>query len=196
MQPYDEPERSMRQTAEFREHVARLLAPLKPGLAYVRTLGYAVNDFEHNYGDPDFMDVLNASPATLLQRARTDAIRCVDYLEREFVEQIESDAIAYMKQPDKYGGQNFTWNATNPEDLATNLSCFCDINIGIWEDLHFPTYRQSIDSDPTLAPAEREAVAEYVRSFVGSASATVPYHLEEGSEEIYYDSDDTEKADD
>ncbi len=183
-------EHALRQTEEFREHVARMFTPLKPGLAYVRTMEYATDDFEEDFAEPDFMDVLTASPA-LLHRARLDAIRCVDHLEAEFIEQLESDAIEYMKNPDPI---NYAWNATNPEDMQTVLCEFCDVNVRIWEEDHHPTYHASIASDPTLTDTEREALSEYVKSFVGSACVAIPYHLMEGDEEIYYDSADTEEA--
>ncbi len=181
---------TIRQTTSFQEHVARLLTPLKPGLEYVRTMGYAVNDFERNYADPDFLDILTLSPA-LLHRARLDAIRNVDFLELEIMDLIELDAIAYMKNPDPV---NYAWNAKDPEELRVNLCGFCDCNIGIWEENHHPTYHASLASDPTLTEIERKALSEYVKSFVGCASAALPYHLEEGDEEIYYDSADTEEA--
>lgn len=184
------------QTPEFCEHVARLFAPLKPGLAYVRTMEYAVNDFECNHVDPDITDTL--AQAFLLGRARLDAIRCVDFLEMEIIDLIELDATEYARSPNP---MNYAWNAKNAEELRINLCGFCDGLIDIWEEHHHPAYHAAVmiaSTDPnTTTPLPlygREALSEYVKSFVGCASAALPYHLEEGEEEIYYDSDDTEEA--
>jgi hypothetical protein len=170
----------------------RLFAPLKPGLAYVRTMGYAVNDFECNHADPDITDTL--AQAFLLGRARLDAIRCVDFLEMEIIDLIEQDAIEYARSPKP---MNYAWNAKNAEELRINLCGFCDELIDIWEEHHHPAYHAAvIASEPTpLLPLYgREALSEYVKSYVGCASAALPYHLEESEEEIYYDSADTEEA--
>ena len=181
---------ALRQTTPFREHVARLFTPLKPGLAYVRTMEFAVNYFERHFVRPDIMDALVTAPL-LLHRARLDGIRCVDYLETEIVDLIELDAIDFLQNPNP---THYAWNASDAEELRENLSSFCDGNIEIWEENHYPSYHVSVANDPTLTDAECGALSAYVKSFVGCASATLPYHLEEGSEELYYDSADTEEA--
>lgn len=179
---------TLRQTAEFHEHVQRMFTPLKPGLAYVRTAWYAANDFEEDFAEPDFMDVL--TPA-LLERARSDGVMCIGWMEKEMRDTIETCALAYMRDPNIYGGQNFAWNAHDPEDMREALCTFCDQNISNWEEEHMHNYIASIAGDETLSEAERTALGQYVESFVGSALAAIPYHLQEGDEEIYYDTDDT-----
>ena len=178
------------QTAQFHAYVERMFAPLRPGLAYVRTEDYIINDFEEDMVEPEVFDPLDDR---LLLRARTDAIKCVDSMEELMMEDVRYDALCYMKDPNMLDGKDLSWNATNPESLRTNLCGFADAHIGIWEELQFPVYCETLATDPSFTESERALISAYVKSFAGSAHAAIPYHIQDGEEEIYYDSATTEE---
>ena len=158
----------------FQAHVERLFAPLRPGLAYVRTMEFVTEDFE------EIEDTSDLSPS-MLERARAQGILCVDIVEEEILIQIRLDAHRFMEQ----NGVQPGWNAANADELEMNLEGFCDSNSGIWNSTHFPEYKARNPGDLD------EAGLAYVRSFVGSALIALPSHLEGGDESIYYDSDET-----
>ena len=168
----------MEDSAEFQAHVQRLFTPLKPGLAYVRTEEFATDDFE-----PD--EDLRGLTHDMLLRARKEAIECLSIVETDIMEQLNHDAHRYIRE----AGEQPGWGAANEEEMRVNLAEFCNTNIIRWDDIHFPEYKEQ---SPGVLD---DAGFEYVKSFVGSALAALPYHTTEGEEEIYYDSDETEKAD-
>ena len=159
-------------------HVQRLFTPLKPGLVFVKRMEFMEDEFE-----PD-EDLDNLTPE-MLRRARKQAIKCLSIVEADMKEQLNYDALRYIAE----NGEQPGWNAVDAEEMKTNLAVFCDTNITRWDDIHFPVYKE------TSAHALDDAGLEYVKSFVGSALAALPYHITDGPEEIYYDSDVTEKAD-
>ena len=189
----DAAESAMRQTAAFQEHVTRMFTPLKPGLAYVRTMEYAIEEFEGEMVEFEVISPFRTESPALLMRARNDAILSIDTLEDEIIDQIESNAIRFMNDPTMFNGQNFAWGATDADDMNTVLACFCDTNIKIWQEIYEPLYTASLQNDATLSDPERRIIGAYVRSFLGSATAKLPYCHEDGDEEIYYDSESTER---
>ena len=164
----------MEETPEFKAHVQRLFTPLKPGLAFVRTAEFLMNDFEPGE------DLDDISPE-MLELARKEAVKCIDIMEEDMLEQIEYDARRFVED----GGMNPGWNAANVDEMEMNLAGFCDSNISIWDDIRFPEYKEN------TAHGLDDAGLKYVESFVGSALAAIPYHIEDGDDEIYYDSDVT-----
>jgi hypothetical protein len=140
------------------------------------------------------MTPFETTPPSLLTRARADALRTIDTLEAEIIDQIEHNAIEFMKDTTIFDGKNFAWGATDAEDMETVLASFCDTNIKIWEDIYLPVYKTSLQSDETLTDSERGIISAYVVSFLGSAAARLPYCHEDGDEEIYYDSESTERG--
>ena len=171
-------EDATRELPEFKEHVQRLFIPLKPGLARVRTMEFVVEYFEP-------MEWLDDLSPEMLQSARNEAVKCIDIVERDMMDQIEYDAFRYIKE-----GEQPAWNAGNENALEANISGFCDTNIGRWEDIHFPEYRQRFPG------VLNDAGFEYVKSFVGTALAAISNYIADAEEEIYYDSDSTQKASD
>ena len=169
----------MEELPEFKKHVERLLTPLKPGLEYVRTIEFIEDDFEA-------MECLDDLSPLMLERARREAVRCVDIVERDMMDQIYDDAVRYMEE----NGAEPGWNAANLAALQTNLAGFCDINMERWERVHFPAYKNAYKG------LLDEAGFEYVRSFIGSALAAIPYHVDDFEDSIYYDSDSTQRAND
>jgi hypothetical protein len=172
---FDEvPVPEMYNTDEFKAHVKRLLNPLKPGLKYVRTEDF-IRDFED---DPD--ETSNLTPQ-MLSLARVEAVKCIDLVEKEIEQCIYADARRYLKERDIPG-----WSAKSLDEMQTVLSAFCDTVIGEWDDTLFPEYKR------TNMYALNEHGFGYVKSFVGSALAAMPYHIEdEDNLSVYYDSDET-----
>ena len=164
----------MEDTPEFKAHVQRLFTPLKPGLAYVRTMEFVTEDFETMH------DASDLSPE-MLDRTRKQAIEGVSIMEAEILEQLHEDARQYIEE----GGGAPGWNAVNVDEMQMNLAGFCDSNMGIWERVHFPQYKER-----NPGQLDEEGLA-YVDSFMGSALAALPYHTEDGDESVYYDSDVT-----
>ena len=169
----------MEETPEFKEHVERLFTPLKPGLAFARTAEFMMNDFEP---EQDLDDISKE----MLELARKEAVKCIDIMEEDMLEQIYDDARRYIEEGCE---MDPGWNASNVEQMEMNLVGFCDSNISIWDDNQFPRYKAN------AAHGLDDAGLKYVESFVGSALAAIPYHIEDGDEEVYYDSDVTTAGD-
>jgi hypothetical protein len=173
----------MENSAEFDAHVQRLLAPLKPGLEYVQTAAFVEDEFE-----PDEEDLVGSLTAEMLPRARAAAIECVGIVEGVLMDQIRNDATRFLEG----NGDSPGWNAPDADAMQVNLEAFCGYNIHAWDTIHFPQYKEDAEEK---SPGFLDASSfEYVKSFVGSALAALPYHITEGDEEIYYDSDETAKA--
>ena len=160
------------------EHVRRMSTPLKPGLVYARCAEF-VAEFE------DMADLDDLSPE-MLALARDEAVKCVDIIEASFMEQHQHDALRFIEEDGNQPG----WDAPNVDAMRANLAAFCDINIGTWEDELFPRYQEAHPG------ALDEAGFEYVKAFISSALAAIPYHIEDGDESVYYDSDKTVEHDD
>ncbi len=167
---------------EFTAHVNRMMKPLKPGFTLVKSMEFITEEFEVEYAvefEPLKQDILD--------RVRVDTARNIESLEAFTIETLEKSAIGFMEQPDMYDGENFTWNASNPEDLTTNLAAFMDSIVRLWYEYEFPTYEEVVANDSTLSVAEREVMLFYIKNYVGRAASEIPYHVEE-VDGVYYDS--------
>ena len=158
----------LRRQAQFE----RLFNPLKPGFAYVRTEEF-VKEFEERH------DTTELTPE-MLQRARMEAVACVQIVEDEICLQIEGDADRFMQEGTEPG-----WNASNVEEMQMNLTGFCNSNVGVWERAHFPEYKER---NPRQLD---EHGLEYVDSFIGWAITELPSHIMDGDDSIYFDSEET-----
>lgn len=161
------------QKPEFQEHFQRCFTPFKPGFAHVRSEDFVINHFE-----PYEEDMTARLTPEMLQLCRAEAVKCIDIMEKEFEEQLKRDSFRFLKE-----GTMPAWNARNMDELTVNLAAFCDMNIDVWEEVHFPVYKET-------CTVLDEAGLDYVRVFVGAALARMPYCIEDETE-IYYDSDDT-----
>ena len=156
------------------EHIKRVFTPIKPGLQYVRT-----EDFRDYFEEMEDLDDLSPE---MHERAYEEAVKCVDIVQESIMEQLQYDARRFIEE----GGEDPGWRSANAGTMKTTLAAFCDLNIGMWEDEFFPQYKEA---NPEVLD---EAGFEYVKSFIGSALAVIPNHIEDGDESIYYDSDATD----
>lgn len=177
---------------EFRGHFERMFIPLKPGLRHVRSEAFVREEFELN--SPEVMELFRSLRPEVLHRARSDAKSALDQAEESMRLQLEHSAAQFMRDPNIFGGQNCAWNARNADEMQENLSGFCDMNIRIWEENYLESYTAFVNSE--FKDHEAFALVEYVKRSVSFALASVPYHLEEGEEEIYYDSESTAEFND
>ena len=134
------------------------------------------------------------SPPALLERARADAAMALQSFEALVINTVEKAVVQFIKQPDMYGGQTLSWNASNAEDLESNISRFFDAHIGIWRDYEFDDYKERIHSDPTLTAEERNNLCFYVWEIIFHAAVFLPSCVRE-AEDVYYDSASTEGGD-
>ena len=178
--------RLLRPSPEFQTHFARMFTPLRSGFARVCSVDYVTGEQER-----EILDDVELSP-TLLERARVDALAGIRSFEALVVDTLEKSVLQFMKQPDMYGGQTLSWNATNAEEMETNMSCFLDSNVGIWKDYEFVDYQERLRSDPTLTAEERDSLCFYVREFVEYASVYLPHAVGDEADDVYYDSASTE----
>ena len=176
---------ALRPTAWFQTHFKRMVAPLRPGFAQVCCMAYVTGEREE--------DVLYASevPPALLGRARADALAALQSFEALAIDTVEKSVVQFIKQPDMYGGQTLSWNASNAEDMEVNISSFTVAHVGIWKDYEFDEYKERLRDDPTLTEEEREALACYVMKFIEYAGVEIPLHVG-GGVDVYYDSATTE----
>ena len=165
---------ALRPTAWFQTHFERMVAPLRPGFAQV-------------YATEDASEV----PTHLLGRARADALAALQSFEALAIDTVEKAVVQFIKQPDMYGGQTLSWNASNAEDMEVNISSFTAAHVGIWKDYEFDEYKERLRDDPTLTEEEREALACYVMKFIEYAGVEIPLHVG-GGVDVYYDSATTE----
>lgn len=183
-------EAKLRKTLTFSDHVARMFTPLKGGLRYARTLDFALQNYEPNFAKPHVMNILHPLPLHL-KRARTDAAACIDIVEEAILSHIECSALAYMKNPHMYNGQQFAWGATNRDDLETILEAFCAQIRDVWREQLFPdtVFCYYFDDDTTHEAPARRALAEYIQHYVEMALAVAPHHMidDDGGADIYYD---------
>jgi hypothetical protein len=177
---------ALRSNPEFQAHFARMFTPLRLGFARVCSVDYVTGAQEREILDEVYMG------PELRERARVDALAGIRSFEALVVDTLEKSVWEFMKQPDMYGGQTLSWNATNAEEMETNMSCFLDSNVEIWKDNEFADYKESLRSDPTLTAEERDSLCFYVREFVEYASVYLPHAVGEEADEVYYDSASTE----
>ena len=171
---------ALRPTAWFQTHFERMVAPLRPGFAQV----YETEE-----------DVASEVPPALLGRARADALAALQSFEALAIDTVEKAVVQFIKQPDMYGGQTLSWNASNAEDMEVNISSFTVAHVGIWKDYEFDEYKERLRDDPTLTEEEREALACYVKEFIEYAGLAIPLYVGSGVD-VYYDSATTEGGDD
>ena len=176
---------ALRPTATFQTHYERMFAPLRPGFARVCCMAYVTGEQEE--------DVLYDAelPPALLDRARTDALTAIRSFETLVINTVERSVVQFMRQPDMYDGQTLSWNASNAEDMETNLCNFFDAHIGIWKESEYDEYKERLHCDPTLTPDDRAGLCCYVREFIEYAATSIPYYVGEGVD-VYYDSASTD----
>jgi hypothetical protein len=182
--------RLMRPNPQFQEHMVRLLTPMQPGFTRICDLNFVI----HNHEEEILADMEHALEPRILERARLDAMKGIHSFKALIIDTLEKSTVQYMKTPDMYGGQNFTWNASTEDALETNLSCFIDMNLEIWGDNEHMEYEAVVHNDINLTETECEDILYYVKQTVELSAATIPYAVNMAVD-VYYDSADTETDD-
>jgi uncharacterized protein YqfB (UPF0267 family) len=192
----DEDDTLVRQTPEFHEYVERMLGPMRPGLAYVRTDEYIFNGFEKDMLEIGDHAEEHFEEGPILNRGRADLKQWIDTLETMVIEHVHTFCIDFIRNPDARDRENASWGVTNLEELETVIASFADQIIRTWRDEHLASYRATLDTDPTLTEPQRNALAHYMMQYIASAAANLPNHIEDwGQERLYYDSATTEEGD-
>lgn len=166
-------------TPELSENMDRLMTPLRPGLDAVNRMDFITGRFE-----PELALDLSSLTDDLKQRIRADAlVNLLKYWEL-VQETVEESLAMYTEQHGS--GRNFTWGATNEEDLITTLAQFTDGVVRVWVDYYAFPYVYRLFDEGNLSITQVETMRRYVQEFVQYAAADIPYYVHRAVN-VYYD---------
>lgn len=167
------------QAPDFAENMDRLMTPLRPGLDAVNRMDYVTGRFE-----PELALDLSSLTKDLQQRIRADALINLLKFWTLIQETVEESLAVYTEQHGS--GRNFTWGATNQDDLITTLSQFTDGVVRAWVDYCAFPYVYRLFDDDNLSITQIETMRRYVQEFVEYAAEDIPYYVDRAAN-VYYD---------
>jgi hypothetical protein len=180
----------LRPTAEFQAHFERLFTPMVPGFNSVLHTDRVFEEYEY-----ELLDVFDdpGPPPALLARMKLEGQWAAQTFKTLIIDTLEKSIVQFIHTPDMFGGDNFTWNATNSDALSTNMEAFLSMNVDIWKEFDFVEYKESLRADVTLTPAEYEDVCLFVKEYIEWCALYIPREVE-NAQDVYYDSATTEEG--